>query len=425
MCVTTTVLVCLLGGAQALTPSRPMTLDEAIQIAVRQNPAVAQAEAKLQEAEAHLKQARSGYYPQIGSSGLAKIGLSGALNALSPQGIANSPFFRNLAEGVTVYHPGLDFGRTKHAVHEQERRVQVFVANVAAAKSAVRLQTIRAFYRLLEARLTRHVTQERVRSREANARQALAFYEARLRSKVDLELARVSLSEAQVKAIEAENRVKAASAELTRDLGTSQQVDPTIVEGDLVSPVLAGLTELLEEAQRNRPEITALATEREAAMEAVQLARSQRKPALSFFFSGGYARFTNVLARQLMVLGAGISLPVFTWGKLEGQAEEAEARLRWVDLQLTALRQDVELETRAAYLRLQNELESIPARQAHVTHAREALQLTQARYRARMAGIIELTQAEAHLAEAKAAEATTTYSAKVAEAELNFAIGRP
>src|SRR2546428_12369361 len=122
---------------------------------MHQNPMKREAEQAFRDAVASLKQSRANYFPQLASSGLAKIGLSGALNGLHPVGLANSPLYRNVAEGVNVYHPGFDFGRTKYAVNEQQRRRDVFAANLAVAKAVVTLETTRAFYGLLQAqRLT-------------------------------------------------------------------------------------------------------------------------------------------------------------------------------------------------------------------------------------------------------------------------------
>src|SRR5260370_39681270 len=64
---------------------------------------------------------------------------------------------------------------------------------------------------------------------------------------------------------------------------------------------------------------------------------------LNLAFTGGYARFTNVLARQLLAGGAGLALPLFTWGRIEGQEDEAEAQLRALECREESLRQQVAL----------------------------------------------------------------------------------
>lgn len=401
-----------------------LSLEQAVERALEQNPTIKEAEQELQKAEARVKQARADYFPQLDFSGLAKIGLSGALNGLHPVGLANSPLYRNLAGGANVYHPGFDFGRTKYTVAEQQRRRDVFMANLDAAKSFVTLDMTRAFYNLLQARRLTEVAQQILRSRELNVRRAQAFYEGKLRSRVDLELARFSLSEAQLRVLEAENAVRIRQAELGRAMGASQEADYALAEAEEPLPQVGGLADLIDETHRKRPELLELRAEQEAAAESIRLARSQRKPVLSFFFSGGYARFTNVLARQLLALGTGLSIPIFTWGKLEGQVEEAEAHKRVLDNQYETLKLRVDVETRTAFFRLQNALQSIETLKARATFAREAARLARARYQERLGSIVELTQAEANLAEAEAGEVIGVYTARTSDAELQFAAGR-
>ena len=217
-------------------PPAPLTLAEAVAMALRQNPAVVAARKALGEADARLKQARADYYPQVGFGGIAKAGLSGATNGLGLTGLPNSPFYRNFADSLNVYQRIYDFGRTGNGVRQQEKRREILEADVRAAEAAVVLETERAFYSLLRARRLLEVAGQRVRSRELIVRQAQAFYEGQMRSRVELELARVSYSQAQLAAIEAENAVRTALAQLGRALGGSQEEDYAVAEPDKPLP---------------------------------------------------------------------------------------------------------------------------------------------------------------------------------------------
>ncbi|MBI1786543.1 MAG: TolC family protein [Acidobacteria bacterium] len=401
-----------------------LTLQEAVAMALRQNPSLAAVRQAVEEADARIKQARSNFFPQLGFNGIGKAGLSGATNGLGLIGLPNSPFYRNFADSLNASYRASDFGRTRHSVRLERRRREVAEADVRAAEASVSLSVERAFYGLLRARRLREVAAEIVRSREQTVRQAQAFYEGQIRSRVDLDLARAHLAKAQLGALEAANAVREAVAELGRALGASQEANYELQTPDLSLQQPDPLPKLIEDTNKMRPALQSLRAEHEAALEAVALARSQRKPFLSFVFSSGYARFTNVLARQLLAGGAGLILPLFTGGNLEGQLEEAEARLRRLESRLDDLSQQVALETRTAYFRLQNAQASIPTRQQQADYARSAARLARARYRERLGSMVELSQAEAALAEAEATQAAAVFQAKTAEAELRFAAGR-
>ncbi len=402
-----------------------LTLDEAVALALRQHPAVATARQAVEEAEARVKQARANYFPHLGFNGIAKVGLSGATNALGLVGLPNSPFYRNLADSLNASYRAYDFGRTRHGMQSQRFLRDAAEADLNVTEASVIFGAERAFYGLLQARRLRDVAAETQRSRELTVRQAQAFYEGKIRSRLDLDLARIGLSRAQLALVEAENGVRVAAAELGRALSASQDADYDLEPPELAAVVRPDpLPKLIQEAFERRPELRALRAERESAAEEVALARSQRKPSLSLAFSGGYARFTNVLARQLLAGGAGLVLPLYTGGSIEGRIEESEARLRRLDARLEDLLQQVGFETRSAWFRLQNALQTIPVEKLQTEHARQATRLARARYRERLGAIVELTEAQAGLAEAELAEASGAYRVKIAEAELRRAVGR-
>ena len=173
-------LLALLAVAQS---SASMNLEQAVARALDVSPDVKSAQASIEAAQARLRQARSGYYPQINNSGLAKAGLSGALNGLQPVGLPNSPFHRNFADAINFYHPGLDFGRTKHSVGIARRRIEALQADLEATQASVALDTVVLFYEVIRTKRTLHAALKSVVGRELTVRQARAFYEVRFARK--------------------------------------------------------------------------------------------------------------------------------------------------------------------------------------------------------------------------------------------------
>src|SRR5262245_22592187 len=123
----------------AQTPVR-LSLMEAIETALRQNPSVIAARQAVDEADARVQQARAGYFPQLGFNGIAKAGLSGATNALGLVGLPASPLYRNFADSLNVSHPLLDFGRTNRLVAYQRKLRDAAETDVATVEAGVILQ---------------------------------------------------------------------------------------------------------------------------------------------------------------------------------------------------------------------------------------------------------------------------------------------
>src|SRR5260370_22536936 len=84
------------------SPPVHLTLQQAIETALRQNPSVNAARPGVDEAEARVREARAGYYPQFGFNGIAKVGLSGPTNALDLVGLPASPLSRNLSDSLNA-----------------------------------------------------------------------------------------------------------------------------------------------------------------------------------------------------------------------------------------------------------------------------------------------------------------------------------
>src|SRR5258708_7519585 len=112
-------------------PPAHLTLQQAIETALRQNPSVNVARHTVEEADTRVREARAGYYPQFGFNGIAKMGLSGATNALGLVGLPTSPLYRNLADSLNVSQTLFDFGRTKHRVAQERKFRDAAEADVA------------------------------------------------------------------------------------------------------------------------------------------------------------------------------------------------------------------------------------------------------------------------------------------------------
>ena len=323
-------------------------------------------------AEARVRQARAGYYPQVGFNGIAKAGLSGATNGLSLVGLPASPLYRNFADSLNASQSIFDFGRTKHQVAFERDLRDAAEADYSAQAAQVTLEVKRAYYGLLRAQRLRDVAREIARVREATARQAQVLYEGEFRSRVDLDLARANLARVQLQATSSANEVRTTTAKLGLALGGAQDGEYVLEPPDSETPRLGPLDSLIEEALRARPELRSLGFETKAAQERLDLIRSQKKPLLNLVLTGGYARFTDVLARQLLAGGAGLALPLFTGGRIEGQAEEAQAELRAAESREETLKQRIAAEVRTAWYAFENASGALPVIQVQAEYARNA-----------------------------------------------------
>lgn len=419
-----TALIALTLSCFGLRAETPITLAEVREKAVSRNPSIETARRRLAEADARIRQAKAEYQPQFGFSGLAKAGLTGAMNIVNPFGLANSPAIRNFAAGFYGRYDVLDFGRREHKLAFERKRREVVEADLAAAQATVLGDAERAYFELLRARRMREVAESIVASQESVVRQATAFYEAQIRSRVDLDLARAALGRAQIEQLGARNQVQVANADLGRLLSSAQDADYVPAEVDMALTEMQPLPGLIQEALANRPDLLSIEAELGAAAERVAAAKSERKPAFSLGAAGGYARLPKELAGQLAAVGLGLNFPVYTGGRLEGMIQEAEATLAVHESRRKELEQRIESEVRQAYSRLEAARASIASYRLQADAARNASRLALERYKERLGSGIEVNAAQTELVKAVAGEATILYEVLSAESALRLAVGK-
>lgn len=411
------------AAALLVSPLWALSLEEARRTAPANHPSVGAARAAVDAAKARVRMAKAGRLPQLGFSGLSKAGLSGAMNGLDPIGLANSPFFRNFAAGANVSHPGFDFGRTGSGIAAAQQRLNAAEADLAAVEAEVLLRVETAYFSVLEARAAQRAAARLAASREAAARQAQAFYEAELRSKVDWGTAEAQLAAARAKLADAVGKAEAAQSRLGYALGMPAESLSAPEETAAAERDVEPLDALVARAWRQRPDLHALQAERDGAQAALDLAKAQRRPWFRLFFTGGWARFNPLQLSNLTSLGAGLSMPLLTFGATAGAVEEAEALLARAESRLEEARQLAALETRLAFYAVRAAREKLPLRERQAALSADAARLARARYREQLSSLAELAQAESNLASAEAAALAAGYALQKALAGLRYAVG--
>jgi outer membrane protein TolC len=411
---------------QRATP-QSLSLDGAVRIALQQHPALKEAEAAVDAAEAEVRQARASYFPQLTFSGIGKVGLSGATGALGLPGFPASPFFRNTAYSVNWYQSVFDFGRIRHLMAMDRALARNAQFRKTSEEQRIVLDAKRAYFAVLEAERLEQVAQDTVQERNLTVERAKAYYQAELGSKLDLSLAEASLAEAQGTLIHSQNAVLTSFAALRAAMGSdsTQMYVLQAPSSEIVS--LPPLEDLVRQGFTRRPNEQALGAKITALQENFGLARSQSLPEIRGFGAGGEGRFngTTVKENQRHGVGAlGVLLPIFTGGRLKAERDEARAELAGATATRDALHQQIRLEVTQAYYRIADLAERIKAADQQQRAAQEALSLAQARYQVQLGSFLDVLTAQVAATNAAANYARTQFDYERAMAQLDFATGK-
>lgn len=419
------LLVPTLAAPQATKDStrEKLSIERAVEIAFANHPDLRAAREREAAAQAGIGISRSQYFPQASFNGIGKLGLSGATNGLGLIGLPASPFYRNLSDAVSINQNIFDFGRTRHATAERRAGAQAATFDLQVMRIQVGMRAKESFLKVLSTRRAVQVREQSLRERQAVERKAREFYEAGLSSKLELNLARVGLSNAELALTEARNDERVAWAELFAALARSEGDDYELVEPEshLQEPV--ELSTEIEQALASRPDLKSLEAQIEAQRERVKVARSLRRPALRGVFSGGFARFAEYSASRLLVGGLGLFAPIYNGGELRLQVEQEEHNLQAIEALHAARVLQIRAELSVVHADLLKALESMRAYRQTAEYAEEALRLAQTRYRAQLTSFVELLATETAAEEARANNAQAIYSFLAARFRLDAATG--
>ncbi len=419
------LLTCRFGQAAAQSPTVPerLTIEQAVTIALANNPAMREAREEVAASRARVAVFKSGYYPQVSFNGIAKLGLSGATNGLGLLGLPASPFWRNLADAGNINQNIFDFGRTRHATAVARAEVDAAQRSLDQVRIEVAEKAKLAFLKALRAQRITRVSEQDVRERQAVERRAREFYEVGLSSKLDLDLAEVGLQNSQLALAQARDDEQAAWVELDTALGEPEGARYNLIEPQISLVSSEPLEREIQQALSTRPDLKALKAEIEAQQERVEYARSLRHPLLKGVFSGGYARFAELTPAELMVGGLGLFAPIYTGGGLIAQAQAEWASLEALQARYQSARLAARNEVSLAHTELRKALDSAQADERIAAYAEEALRLAQTRYQAQLVSFVDLLTAETAAESARANYAQAVYDFQIARVRLNAAMG--
>jgi outer membrane protein len=406
-----------LGFAQSDT----LTLEQCVDIALKNNPQIHVAEGNFDAAEASFVLARSAYFPQI--SFQASAAKSGGTFLVGP--IARAGEFNNYAVGFQGQQLLFDFGKTIGHVSSSSNFADAANQDYRAAQQDVILNTHVAYFGLLQAKRVRDVSRETVKQTEEHLRQAQAFYKVGRNPEFDVVKAQVDVANANVSLITAENGLKIARVQLENALGTKLK-ENVVLEDNLEVPQerQVELQAALETAFQTRPEVIASRARVQANEGLVTSAKAGHFPAISA--TGSYNWRGFALDQPLFNgwnVGVTFSIPIFEGWAVAAGVDQANANLKAAQASNDATIQSVVLDVQQQYLALQASAQAIEASKTLVAEAEQSLKLSEGRYNFGAGSPIEITDAQVTLSSARITYIQSLYNYRVSRARLQRAMG--
>ncbi|HKR78064.1 MAG TPA: TolC family protein, partial [Nitrospira sp.] len=414
--ITGTLLLVLITGltpayARAQPPGRTseppprgsfLGLQQAIELGLDHHPLVQEADATLKAATARTEQARAIYYPHVD----ANFDTTAGAGRLNPRFLVGGFLVQqNLSQyvgGVSVNQRIFDFGYSQNTVNAAHLAERAQEQGISARQAIVVLNVQTAYLVSLKHQRLVQIAEETVRERGIIKGQIEALYRQQLKSKLDLDLVQVELTNAASQLVRARNGLKSGFANLNRAMGVTGAEDYVLedlpIEVRPQRPLESLISDSLSHPEfRKSKELTASADAK------ITATKRQYLPTVSAYASGGDFQVFDQSRAQASntggwwAAGGFVSMPLFTGFMIENQLTEAKAQKAAAEAASLNIEQALTQQVTNSYLDTVSFAQQIKLGEEQVKTAQEALGLAKQRYKLGLGSVVEVTQAEVAL----------------------------
>jgi outer membrane protein TolC len=428
------------GGPNPAAPTTSagpevLTLERAIEIAMRQQPSLRQSKAQLEAAQGRVDLSRVGARPTIGLSGSVGTGSSrGSLSTGMGTGTAvvEGGFFTHTEStglGASASWRIYDFGQTSANIRAAELNADAAAAAVGTSTLDVRTDVETSYLEAVARRRLIQVAESTVKSEDAHLDQARRFVAAQAKDPIEVAQAQSRDANAKSALAQAQSNEAIALANLRSAIGWVDPANSPIVSANWPTPSEAeppALAALVETARKTRPEIVQLDKELQAADASLDAARAERRPVLSASASTQWSPGTGDWSPE-PTRSAGLTL---SWSLFDGGRASADARIARANVQSAQAQRDALLVSLTSQLDLSRSQivanrANVQASTEAVTAARAQLQLAEARYTQGLGSQIELADAQTAVTTAQGNLVTAEFQLATAWAQLRRQTAQP
>ncbi len=407
--------------AELLATEDNWTLEDIVDVALRNNPATRASWAAARAAAARLGSEQGAYFPKI----------AGEADYLW----SKSSLSDDASTEQTTYGPALvlhfilfDFG--KRGADVEDARQSLYGANWThnATIQRVVLDVERSYYTYLYAKSAREAAIAAVKEAEANLDAAEERHKAGLATVADLLQARSDHSRKKLALQTVEGEIATIRGSLATAMGLSPSVDYDIGTLPAELPTVEVTQEidvLIREAETQRPDLAAVRANARSAKAHVKSVKTEGWPTISLDGAVG-RRFYDDSNNYRDIYSHGIFLtwPLFTGFSHSFDVVESESQAELAEQQYETLRAQVALDVWTSYYDLKTAGERIGTAREFLASASESHDVALERYKAGVGSILELLAAQTALEDARAQDLQARTDWLIAIAELAYATGR-
>jgi len=419
-------MVLLLGVSWQLSArdTLRLTLEEAVQVALTENPVVRIAGKEVERQYYFLKEAKGNLIPTLNASGSfsrnlkdSPMFMSGSMIEIFmgdqypgeiPDVIARrmAGTTNSYSASVQLRAPLFSMGLYK-SIALSEVGVQMALEAARKSRLSLKNEVEKAFFGLMMAQNALEVMQKSLANAERNLSDARARYDQGMAAEYDLIRSEVQVSNIRPSVLQAQDNVSLAGWQLRLLLGLDLQT-PLQVLGDLsdYEPQMLQYRQFPVDLSGNA-ELSQLGMQARQLHAQLDLLKTNKMPSL--YATGTYAMVSQnsdfkVQHYQWLdapSVGLSLSVPIFNGWTNQHKERQVKLAMDQLSLQKEYREQSLSLEARQAHIRMQQAVDQLQSNKDGMRQAGKAYDIAQTRYHNGIGTMLELNDADVALTQSK------------------------
>lgn len=434
------LILSILLAVSALN-AQTLTLDDLIQAAIVNSPDIKISKADYEASVQESRQADADYLPQVNLAAEAgkqgqdygdqKIGLPG--NEIQPGSTDTNLLGTKVDAKQLIY----DFGKTTGSMENFENLSYATKADMHQSISNKIFSVKEAYYNLLFYYALVEVNTENIKLNEQQLNRSERYFEAGIRTKVDVTDAKVNLIEAQLALQNTSYDLKLSLVDLKKEVGFDNDQETYDAEIFIKQPESEKVYESLpklslplsaykEEAYTKRAELEQYTYLLKAAKSVYKQIEGDYYP--SFYANGDYliqdVDEDAFAPEEQWKASVSLEWNLFAGNRTSAQNEQARIVIMRAQATYDNTRLRIQKEVNDAYIQVNKQLDTTKLSESLSIAAKEKFLQVQKRYEYGLADYIELQQARQSYIDSRARLTQSYYRYYTALAMLDRAVGK-
>ena len=415
----------------------PLSLIEAIHIAVEQNPEIKAARYQMEAVKSNSVIAQSGFYPQLNFSQSfnrttnpmwafgTKLNQAAITQGdFDPARLNDPDPINNFTSNFSASWSVFEGGRTKLGWEQAKQNLSIASLSLERTRQNVIVQTAKAYVGLVLAQKNIIVTKEALDTSNANLNMIQSRYNSGFVVKSDLLRAKVHIADLEQQLLLSESRFKINEAMLNASMGSGKAAPLNPVTPlAIVAEINETIDTWISTALSKRPEMENLRLEEEIAKKEVEKSRAGHYPDVNLI--GNYEINSEDFSDSAdnYTIGAVMQVNIFSGNRITEETRAAKSLLARVREMQKSIELGITVQVREAFLKAISARKRIKVAKIAVDQAEEGLRIVKNRYNNGLLTIVDLLDAELARQQAHTNYFKALHDYKVARVELELAAG--